>query len=379
MTPQELEPVPRVPETFVPAGIRHPVQNGQTWVSLATLHGLSDPWDLINHNFPGMKALHQINPKLATRYVNWYLHLYVGCDSSTDGGSNWAFRSGLPSTLGKGGWKGGHIYLPASMPTPTPIPTPTPAAPCVVQIASLPLPLAVQGILQLVKVRLPSQARCLDPTEVAYARGFYADSLVYDDIYVSDAHGADKRPVTIALPTGSRWIVVLNVGPTGFSTQTQSSMPATLIHELAHAWQSQHHPVQPMKFMWNCAMSQVEAAALTATDNKWVRMGLDIGGIPNPNPYMGEADAYAYIPGKPHRNYGGEQIAQQVEDSSFYPTRLNRGGDLAAARAILNRMKTVPRGASDSENISSLNSTKVAFEKSPGVVWHDQRGLPVYP
>jgi hypothetical protein len=44
---------------------------------------------------------------------------------------------------------------------------------------------------------------------------------------------------------------------------------ATLVHELAHAWQSQHHPDNPMKFMWNCTMSQAEAAIVKASSNKW--------------------------------------------------------------------------------------------------------------
>lgn len=379
MTPQESKPVPPVRENQLPPmGIAHKVAAGkpESWVSLATLQGLSDPWDLIDFNFPGMKLLHQINPPLAARQVNWYLREYVGCETSLDGGNNWAFT--FPLTGGKGVWKGGVIYLPPPKSTPTPTPPPA-APPCVIQIGSLVLSPAVLAILQLVKVRLPTQARCLDPTEVAYARNFYSDSLAYEDIYVSDGHGADNRPVTIALPTDSRWIVVLNMGPTDF--RSPLSHKDVLIHELAHAWQSQHHPEEPMKFMWNCSMSQVEAATLTAVaaaySNRWSRLGLDGLGLPDPN--LGEADAYAYIPGKPHRDYGGEQIAQQVEDSVFYPTRLNRGVDLASAQAILNRMKNVPRGARDSENVSSLSSTKVALKDSPGVVWHDQWGLPVYP
>jgi hypothetical protein len=242
------------------------------------------------------------------------------------------------------------------------------------------LPLPMLAIIQLAKVQLPSQARCLDPTEVAFAKGFYAGSLSYDDIYVSDGIGADNRPITIAVPVGSRWVVVLNMGSNAFHTpisvHSTSDQQATLIHELAHAWQSQHHPDNPMKFMWNCAMSQAEAAALTAASNKWVQAGGQIGGIWLPN--VGEADAYSYVTGMPFTKYGGEQIAQQVEASNFYPTRLNRGSDLHDAKKILDRMKAIPPGR-DPQNVDGLSTTKFALKSDAKVVWHDGHGLPVYP
>jgi hypothetical protein len=37
---------------------------------------------------------------------------------------------------------------------------------------------------------------------------WYSNSLVYGDIYVSDAEGVGGRPFTIALPLKKRWIVM---------------------------------------------------------------------------------------------------------------------------------------------------------------------------
>lgn len=112
-----------VPETFKPpAGKPHTVNSKESWESLA--HDLTiDPWDLIEFNFPGMKAARAINAEHASRQVNWYLSEYVGCFVSNDGGKNLAFSSGLTGK-GRGVHKGGVVFLP---PTPVPPPSPPPA------------------------------------------------------------------------------------------------------------------------------------------------------------------------------------------------------------------------------------------------------------
>lgn len=65
-------------------------------------------------------------------------------------------------------------------------------------------------------------------------------------------------------------------------------IPDLFIHELTHAWQSQHHP-NPFQFMMNSVASQ----ALAAATGK---------------------DAYKYTAGKSFGLYAAEQIAEQVED-----------------------------------------------------------------
>jgi len=82
-----------VAESYVPpAGIRHPVATGETWISLARGLGI-DPWDLIEFNFPGVKLVQQRDFQLATRYVNWYLAEYVGCQKLARTGKTMSLRS----------------------------------------------------------------------------------------------------------------------------------------------------------------------------------------------------------------------------------------------------------------------------------------------
>ncbi len=104
MKPPAEKPPHFVSEAYVPPmGTPHRVQTGESWVSLAKSLDI-DAWDLIEFNFPGMKRVKARNFQLATRFVNWYLRQYVGCERSEDGGKNYAFTSLL--TGGKGSWKG---------------------------------------------------------------------------------------------------------------------------------------------------------------------------------------------------------------------------------------------------------------------------------
>ncbi len=147
MPNQEKPPSP-VAETYrPPAGIRHPVTGGETWIGLARRAGL-DPWDLIDFNFPGVKLVKQRDFQLATRYVNWYLAQYVGCRAVSPDGQNFAFSSG--ATGGKGVWRGGVIYLPPGTPPPPPVsatpPAPTLTAPtCQAEPARLRTGIGQQG------------------------------------------------------------------------------------------------------------------------------------------------------------------------------------------------------------------------------------------
>ena len=77
-------------------------------------------------------------------------------------------------------------------------------------------------------------------------------------------------------------VTVINAGPSLYSTP--GSNPNLLIHELAHSWQSQHHP-NPAQYMANSVASQA----------------------------VGGSGAYCYRPGRWFGLYGAEQIAQQAE------------------------------------------------------------------
>ena len=184
--PPQKKPVNLVPDTYKPpAGRSYPVKNGESWKSIARGHGLKDPWDLIEFNFPGTKQTKQIDFQRATREVSWYLSEYVGCVKHD--GKNFEFSSGL--SKGKGAWKGGVIYLLPSPPPVTPVP-PAAGSCMIIQIPSLgQQPPLVQKMLQKFKIQLPSRARCLDPKEVKAAVPTYGNSLDYNAIYVSDGVG----------------------------------------------------------------------------------------------------------------------------------------------------------------------------------------------
>ncbi|WP_370165517.1 hypothetical protein [Bradyrhizobium diazoefficiens] len=98
-------------ESYVPpAGIRHAVTAGETWISLAKRIGI-DPWDLIEFNFPGIRLVKQRDFQQATRQVNWYLAEYVGCRAMSPDRQNFAFSSG---TTGGKRWMARGIHLSAA-------------------------------------------------------------------------------------------------------------------------------------------------------------------------------------------------------------------------------------------------------------------------
>lgn len=62
---------------------QYKVKDGDTWKSLARIYKIYDSRELIYRNFRTNN----------TDEVNWWLHEYVGCDSTDDNGLNWAFSS----------------------------------------------------------------------------------------------------------------------------------------------------------------------------------------------------------------------------------------------------------------------------------------------
>jgi hypothetical protein len=289
----------------------------------------------------------------ACRQINWYLFEYIGCEKSTDK-YNYDFSSGL--ARGRGVHRGGKIFLPI----------PDAASDCTtIDISNIDSPW-LWAALQVARARPPTEARCLHSVELAFAGLWYSNSLVYEDIYVSEAEGVGGRSFTIALPWSTSWMVVLNLGPKGFNDPAASNK-ATLVHELAHAWQSQHHP-DPWAFMitsWKCHQEAWEAT-MRAFRNRSLRA---IGQTSDQNisTHFSEASPYAWVPGKQFGDYGAEQIAQQVQDSLFPAgVAVSRTSDV-----ILWHMRTVPPGKPDPANIRSLQRTKgYEYRDTPNVVWH---------
>ncbi len=328
-------------------GKRIQVATGQSWVSIAQSQGI-DPWDLIDFNFPGMKQLHQVDSQRASRQVNWYLSQYIGCEIPTADKRNWSFTSGL--TKGKGLWKGGHIFVPCAT----------------IQIPSLTSGFSQQFqlLLRAMDISLPSQARCLSQAERAIADPVYGGSLDYEDIYVSDGIGLSQRPFTTAIPTSAtKWIVILNLGANAFQSGAAKD---NLIHELAHAWQSQHHPIS-WQYMYNCVQSQVAAVAATALADLNSSRPMRLANPLIPDLKLGPASAYAYVPGKPFGEYGGEQIAQQIEDYYFAPISSTIKTQI---KKFVDHIQSLPARAPDPDNIQSLSKIRYAHKSFPNVVWH---------
>jgi hypothetical protein len=184
------------------------------------------------------------------------------------------------------------------------------------------------------------------------ARAFYGSSLHYDRIFLSSAVGLSGRAFTAPVPVPpfvirSLWLLggmiqVLNVGT--------SPSRDTLIHELGHAWQSQHHGSQGAAYAANCVACQ--GAALAA--NKAIAL-VDPSVKSNHDfPVDYPISAYAYLRGLTFHEYGGEQIAQQLEKGEA---------------PIISRVTGAAAGARDTENEKSVEATniRVADRRAPGV------------
>ncbi|UCF90303.1 MAG: DUF4157 domain-containing protein [Desulfobacterales bacterium] len=181
------------------------------------------------------------------------------------------------------------------------------------------------GVIQRLPfgIRLPTGTRFLDPAaEKPLARSVYGGSIILSRVLISNALGGGGRPFTLYTPIPVLGdVTVINAGPSLYSTP--GSNPNLLIHELAHSWQSQHHP-NPAQYMVNSVLSQA----------------------------AGGSGAYCYRPGRWFGLYGAEQIAQQAE----------RG-----VAPIVAHMKSTSPGVPDIGNIASLSVPRWETRGATGV------------
>ena len=196
------------------------------------------------------------------------------------------------------------------------------------------------ALLALPFIRMPTFVRRLNGLEQDQARLIYGDSLDFSRIFITDAVGAQDRPVTVAFEAGGcGWVVALNLGDA--NSWHDRPRADTLIHELAHAWQSQHHG-DKRAYMVNSINSQAMAfASEGATDA-----------------------AYWYVPGKPFGDYGAEQIAYQAE-------RFYAGGMPPAMKeaAVVTTIKAAtPVYVISADNQVSLSRARFGVSGTPGLV-----------
>lgn len=190
---------------------------------------------------------------------------------------------------------------------------------------------------------LLSNFKALSQDQIAFARSVYSESIDLSVVVLSNFKGAQNRPFTFTItPELGRIfkffgpLSIMNVG-------TFSPSNERLTHELAHVWQSQHHP-DPGRYMTNSLVCQALARSAneklvppgSAPPEDWVKKKFPAS-FPN--------SAYAYKLRLPFADYNSEQIAQQAQNGEA---------------PILAHLRGVPRGAVDRDNVTSL--TRVQFE-----------------
>jgi peptidoglycan hydrolase-like protein with peptidoglycan-binding domain len=222
-------------------------------------------------------------------------------------------------------------------------------------------------------VKVPTTARFLTADEQREAMTVYGGSLDFTKILISDGLGFQGRGFTVAVPLTSGSHVVMNMGDVSpWHTKPRSN---TLIHELAHAWQSQHHGSDPRAFMENSVLCQAraladlpiaKAAAAAAATEAAVRRGVfdprRLAAIAQAAAAGEEVSAYAYIPGRAFAGYAAEQVAQQVEDGY--------AGTGRPTPVILTTIRSVAANVRSADNEASLRVISFHRRSARGVVFH---------
>lgn len=181
-------------------------------------------------------------------------------------------------------------------------------------------PLALKASPPLLS--LPKLRRLVD-AEKNRINQSYGNSIDYSRVYLTDQTGLGGRAFVFAMSHWDGYVQFVNIG-TNFTNHT-------LIHEMGHVWQSQHHADKEL-YMWGAVRCQMAADAANL-----------LFGVTS-------YSAYAYVPGKPFSEYGAEQLAQQVANDEA---------------PIVAHVKSIARGAIDPDLILDV----IGFEDTaaPGV------------
>jgi len=182
--------------------------------------------------------------------------------------------------------------------------------------------------------------RMLDTAQKALAIRFFGSSLDFSTIFISNKTGIGGRPFTIAFKDSNQIVQIMNCG-------SFTPVWSTLIHELGHVWQSQHHS-NKFRFMVNAVDSQagaIVASTAAVIDDPIVALNTN---FPTFYPF----DAYAYNPGLPFANMAAEQMAKVIEN---------------AEGAVLAHVRSVTMNMVDSACVSALSRPGFADRRMPGV------------
>jgi hypothetical protein len=171
-------------------------------------------------------------------------------------------------------------------------------------------------------------------------RSVFGASINFNTVFISDQTGAQNRPFTVSIDSPTGPIQLMNLGP--------APDLSDVVHEMAHVWQSQHHS-DPKAFMRNCLKCQGLAVVQNGAAASQSPKLLFHKAFPDNFPFS----AYSFRRGNNFGNYGGEQIARQVELGE------------ASIRA---HISSVAAGAVDAANVSSLtNNTNTEDQRLSGV------------
>ncbi|MFZ0295699.1 MAG: peptidoglycan-binding domain-containing protein [Candidatus Sulfotelmatobacter sp.] len=167
--------------------------------------------------------------------------------------------------------------------------------------------------------------------EEAIGKSIYGSSIDSSTVYLSDKTGIGNRAFTLAVPgtvlTAAQQI--MNVGPPSPGPFYHD----TIVHELAHVWQSQH-ATSPTQYMVNA----VESQGLAEAANRLLKVK--------------SFSAYGYRPGKKFSEYAAEQIAEQCENGET---------------AIIAHMVAIAPGKVDPDNDVGLSTARLEDTSLPGV------------
>jgi hypothetical protein len=173
------------------------------------------------------------------------------------------------------------------------------------------------------------------------------------------------------LRVGRGPFVILLMGDT--ASCLASTRPGDLIHELTHAWQSQHHR-DSTAFMENsvkcqaAALADIPIAKVAAAKNAMAADGrrgernlavLKRIGVQAAQDE--DTGAYAYLPGRAFGLYAAGQIAQQVEGHYLRRGRPTPG--------VLSVIAGKPPGRAVAENTTSLEVLSFHRKSTPGVIF----------
>jgi hypothetical protein len=182
--------------------------------------------------------------------------------------------------------------------------------------------------------------RRLDDMQMSKVKAVYGNSIDFSTVFVTDKAGLGNRPFTMAFKDSSETVQIINFG-------TFAPDDDTLIHELAHVWQSQHHD-DKFRFMVNAVDSQAGAVVANAAETL---SDPDIL-LHKDHPVQFPKSAYAYTPGLDLDQYAAEQMANGIEQGE---------------KLLRNHVKGIAKGAVDTKNVMALRGPQFGDRRIPGV------------